>query len=277
MRLRAISTTPATTEVDVLAVPIYRDESDLDGDLADLDQASGGAIRAAIDWGEFNPVEHASALVDAGTLPAGRLLLLNAGARGRGAWRARRLAAVATRRLNGRDVRTLGLWLRDDEGDREWSAAAAGAVAGTYRPTSIYGRVRDTEAMARSVEEVQVIGADQDALDEGAGSRRGDGVRPRPGEPRGERSDPGADGRDRPRAGGRWLHGRGAGAGRHGATGHGLPARRRPGRRATRRGSSPSSCRAGRAAATGGWRSSGRASASTPAASASSQATGWGT
>ena len=85
MRLRAISTTPATTEVDVLAVPIYRDESGLDGDLADLDQASGGAIRAAIAWGEFNPVEHASALVDAGTLPAGRLLLLNAGARGRGA------------------------------------------------------------------------------------------------------------------------------------------------------------------------------------------------
>ena len=47
MRLRAISTTPATTEVDVLAVPIYRDESDLNGDLANLDQASGGAIRAA--------------------------------------------------------------------------------------------------------------------------------------------------------------------------------------------------------------------------------------
>ena len=55
MRLRAISSTPATTEVDVLAVPIYRDEGDLDGELADLDRASGGAIRAAIDWGEFNP------------------------------------------------------------------------------------------------------------------------------------------------------------------------------------------------------------------------------
>ena len=108
MRVRAVSSTPATTEVDVLAIPIYRDEGDLEGELADLDRASGGAIRAAIDWGEFNPVEHASALVDAGTLPAGRLLLLNAGARGRGAWRARRLAAVATRRLNGRDARTLG-------------------------------------------------------------------------------------------------------------------------------------------------------------------------
>ena len=32
----------------------------------------------------------------------------------------------------------------------------------------IYGRVRDTEAMKRSVEEVIVLGAEQAALDEGA-------------------------------------------------------------------------------------------------------------
>ncbi len=41
-------------------------------------------------------------------------------------------------------------------------------MAGTYRPTAIYGRVRDTEAMNRSVTEVLVLGADQAALDEGA-------------------------------------------------------------------------------------------------------------
>jgi len=167
MRLRAVTATPATIQADVLAVPIYREDADLAGDLAELDAASGGAIRDAIDWGEFNALEHPSALVDAGELPAGRLLLLNAGGRGRGAWRARRLAAVATRRLNGRGARTLALWLRDGEGPDEWRAAAAGAVAGTYRSTAIYGRVRDTEAMSRSVDEVLVIGADQAALDEG--------------------------------------------------------------------------------------------------------------
>jgi leucyl aminopeptidase len=173
MRVRASSSAPASIDVDVLAVPIYRDENELPGDLGALDLASGGAIRAAIEWGEFNPLEHASALIDAGTLAAGRLLLLNAGARGRGAWRARRLAAVATRRLNGRGATTVGLWLRDGEGRAEWSAAAAGAVAGEYRPTAIYGRVRDTDAMKRSVEEVQVLGAEQDALDEGAGIGEG--------------------------------------------------------------------------------------------------------
>ena len=168
MRLRAISSSPEAVEADVLAVPIYREDAELGGDLAALDAASGGAIRDALEWGEFNMVEHASALVDAGDLPVGRLLMLNAGVRGRGAFRARRLASVATRRLNGRGARTLALWLRDGEDEDAWSAAAAGAVAGTYRATSIYGRVRDTDAMLRSVDEVLFIGADQAALDRGA-------------------------------------------------------------------------------------------------------------
>ncbi len=169
MRLRATSTPPATTQADVLAVPIYREDAEMAADLAELDAASGGVISAAIAWGEFNPLEHASALIAGGDLAAGRLLLLNAGGRGRGAWRARRLAMVATRQLNGRGASTLALWLRDGEGDDAWAAAAAGAVAGTYRATAIYGRVRDTDAMKRSVTELLCIGADsQDALDRGA-------------------------------------------------------------------------------------------------------------
>jgi leucyl aminopeptidase len=167
MRLRAVPASPASIEADVLAVPIYREDAELTGDLAELDAASGGAIRAAIEWGEFNPLEHAATLVDGGDLPAGRLLLLNGGARGRGTWRARRLAAVATRRLNGRGATTLALWLRDGEARDAWVAAAVGAHAGTYRSTAVYGRVRDTEAMGRSVDEVLVLGAEQDALDEG--------------------------------------------------------------------------------------------------------------
>jgi leucyl aminopeptidase len=168
MRLRAITDTPVSAAADILAVPIYRDDADLSGDLAELDAASGGAIRDAVDWGEFNALEHASALVDAGDLPVQRLLLLNGGVRGRGALRARRLAMLATRRLNGRGARTLALWLRDGEDADAWTAAASGAIAGTYRSTAIYGRVRDTEAMLRSVDEVLFIGADQAALDRGA-------------------------------------------------------------------------------------------------------------
>ena len=79
------------------------------------------------------------------------------------------MAAAATRRLNGRAARILALWLRDGEDDDAWAAAAAGAVAGTYRSTDVYGRVRDTDAMKRSVEEVLCVGAgSQEALDRGA-------------------------------------------------------------------------------------------------------------
>jgi leucyl aminopeptidase len=169
MRVRATSDPPASVEADVLAVPVYRDDAEMPADLAELDAASGGAIARALAWGDFNPIEHAAALVDPGDLPAGRVLLLNAGARGRGSFRARRIAAVATRHLNGRGASSLALWLRDGEGDDAWAAAVAGAVAGTYRPTAVYGRVRDTDAMKRSIEELVCIGpASQQALDRGA-------------------------------------------------------------------------------------------------------------
>ena len=169
MRMRAITGPPESVDADVLAVPIYREDAEIAGDLAELDAASGGAITDAIAWGEFNPIEHASALIPGGNLKVRWLLLLNAGSRGRGPWRARRLAAMATRRLNGRGASSLALWLRDGEDDDAWAAAAAGAIAGTYRPTSIYGRVRDTDAMKRSVDELLCIGAaSQAALDRGA-------------------------------------------------------------------------------------------------------------
>src|SRR5919204_6708170 len=168
MRLRADAASPAAVNAEVLAVPIYREDTEPGPDLTELDAASGGAISRAIEWGEFNVIEHASALVPAGDLPATWLLLVNAGRRGRGALRARRIAAVATRRLLGRGTSSLALWLRDGEDADAWEAAAMGAATGTYRPTDIYGRVRDTDAMKRSVPEVICVGAtDQAALDRG--------------------------------------------------------------------------------------------------------------
>jgi leucyl aminopeptidase len=168
MRVRATASPPSSVEADVLAVPIYREDAQMASDLAELDTASGGAITRALEWGDFNPIEHAAGLVDAGELPVGRLLLLNAGTRGRGSFRARRIASVATRQLNGRGASSLALWLRDGEDDDAWSAAVAGAVSGTYRPTMVYGRVRDTDAMKRSVDELICVGDPaQAALDRG--------------------------------------------------------------------------------------------------------------
>ncbi len=167
MRLRAESASPASVKADVLAIPIYKDDRPLADDLAELDAASGGVISRAIEWGDFNIAENAHALIEAGTLPFQRLLLVNGVRRGRGAWRARRIASTATRRLQGRGAGTLAIWLRDGEDEDGYAAAAVGAVQGTYRPMDIYGRTRDTEAMKRTVQEVVLLNApSQQLLDE---------------------------------------------------------------------------------------------------------------
>ncbi len=158
MRLRAVSTAPASVEADVLAVPIYKEDREMGGDLAELDAASGGVISRAIEWGEFNIVEHYTALLDGGALGVDKILLVNGVRRGRGPWRARRMASTATRRLQGRGATTMAFWLRDGEDADGFAAAAVGALQGTYRPHQIYGRVRDTQAMLRSVEELILVG-----------------------------------------------------------------------------------------------------------------------
>jgi leucyl aminopeptidase len=171
MRLRAESTDPAAIQADVLAVPLYKEDNEITGDLAALDAASGGVISQAIEWGEFNILEHYTALIDGGSIAADKILLVNGVRRGRGAWRARRIGSTATRRLQGRGVERMALWLRDGEDDNGFTSAAVGAVQGTYRPFAHYGRVRDTPAMLRSVEEVVLIGENvpsQEVLDRAA-------------------------------------------------------------------------------------------------------------
>jgi len=165
MRLRAEATDPASVEANVLAVPIYKEDDPFGDDLANLDAAASGTIRRAIEWGRFNILEDYSALIEGGDLPVDHILLVNGVRRGRGPWRARRIAAVATRALRGTGASRMALWLRDGEEADAFEAAAVGALSGAYRPMDLYGRERDTEAMRRTVEEVVVLGADQAVLD----------------------------------------------------------------------------------------------------------------
>ena len=158
MRVSAESTGPASVKADVLAIPIYKDDREISGDLADLDTAAGGVIREALAWGEFELIEHYTALIDPGNLPVRKILLVNGVRRGRGPWRARRIASTATRKLQGMGATRMALWLRDGEDDDGFTAAAVGALQGTYRPYATYGRVRDTDATLRSVQEVVFVG-----------------------------------------------------------------------------------------------------------------------
>ena len=169
MRLRAEATDPASVEASVLAVPIYKEDDPFADDLANLDAAAGGVIQQAIEWGRFNILEDYFALIDGGDLPVEHILIVNGVRRGRGPWRARRMAGVATRAPCRARVRP---------GWRSGSATARTPTA-SRRPRSapwpapigpmdLYGRTRDTEAMKRNVEEVVLLGGDQAVLDRAA-------------------------------------------------------------------------------------------------------------
>ena len=90
--------------------------------------------------------------------PVDRILLVNGVRRGRGAvaGAADRISRDATAAGNGRA--SLALWLRDGEDDDGLRRGRRRRAAGIYRPYAYYGRVRDTEAMLRSVEEVLFVG-----------------------------------------------------------------------------------------------------------------------
>jgi len=158
MRVSAITADPSTVVADVLAVPFYRGDREWPADLAALDAACGGAIARALAWGEFEPIDEETALIEVSGIGAARILLIASGRRGRGPWRARRNASKATRRLQGRGATRMALWLRDGEDADGFAAAAIGAGQGTFRPYAYYGRVRDTPEMLRSVEELVLIG-----------------------------------------------------------------------------------------------------------------------
>jgi len=158
MRVRAETTDPARVQADVLAVPIYREDVPFAADLAALDAACDGAIRRALDWGDFNPVEDETGLIEVSGLGVQRIVLIASGRRGRGPWRARRNASKASRRLQGTGGRRLAVWLRDGEDADGFAAAAVGAGQGTFRPYAYYGRTRDTAAMLRSVDDLILVG-----------------------------------------------------------------------------------------------------------------------
>ncbi|MFN2483614.1 MAG: M17 family metallopeptidase [Candidatus Limnocylindria bacterium] len=163
MRLEATATEPWDTPADVLAVAIYRDEP-IEGEFAELDRRTGGAIRSSLDFGELANSESRSVLVPGGSVAARHVMLVDGGRRDDRPRSARRTAAIAVRRLLGRDARRLAIWLRDGTDPDRIEAAIVGAYAGSYRPGELYGRLKDTDDVRRGVEEVVLVGGATDGV-----------------------------------------------------------------------------------------------------------------
>jgi leucyl aminopeptidase len=170
MQLRVVVDQPWDVPADVLAVP-YIGEPRFEGPLAELDRRAGGELAALAAFGELKAERYGAVVTGAGELRAGRVLAIAAGdAETITRQVVVRIGAAIERRLAGRTVKSLAVWL-GDLGDRlDGGAVAAadllarGIVEGEFEPATIY---RDTYKNAPpALDELILVapGADAAAL-----------------------------------------------------------------------------------------------------------------
>jgi len=170
MQLRVVVDQPWDVAADVLAVPFAGDFTP-EGPLGEIDRRAGGELSAQKAFGEVKAERYSSAVMSGGQLRAGRLLAIAAGD---AATITRqvvlRIGSAVERRLAGRNVKTLAIWL-GDLGDRVDGGAVAaaellarGVVEGAFEPAAIYRT--DYKSAPPELDELILVapGADAAAL-----------------------------------------------------------------------------------------------------------------
>ena len=178
MQIRVVTARPWEVSADLLVVPVVGDPVFTD-ELAELDRRSGGELRALEAFGELRPKAYAAALGAPGELPVRRVLAVSGGKVDEFDREiARRVAASVPRRLIGRNVGSMAVWLAPLAaalGADEALAAelvARGIVEGGFEPKTIYRE--DSDAAPPQVDELVLIGAsDADGALLSAGATRG--------------------------------------------------------------------------------------------------------
>ncbi|MBA2299430.1 MAG: leucyl aminopeptidase [Chloroflexi bacterium] len=178
MQLRVVTDQPWDVKADVLVIPTVGDPT-FEGPLDELDRRAGGELRGLASFKEMTGKRYSTTLAASGELPAGRLVVVGAGER-KSIDREViiRLAAAAERRLAGRVVRSLAVWLEpladleSVDGDATVVAelVARGIVEGSYDPRTIYRD--DVESLPPKIDELILVapGGDAGAL-KAAGER----------------------------------------------------------------------------------------------------------
>ncbi|MEA2536090.1 MAG: leucyl aminopeptidase [Chloroflexota bacterium] len=177
MHLRIATDQPWDVAADVLAVP-FVGEPAFDGPLAELDRRSGGELTALATLGELSAKRYGATLAGAGELPVGRLLMAGAGDADKlDRETIHRLGATIERRLGGRKVRRLAVWVGDlgDRIDRGVPTVVEllvrGVVEGHYEPKGIY--LEKVETAPPVLEELIVVAPGGDASGLAAAAERG--------------------------------------------------------------------------------------------------------
>ena len=168
MQVRVVTDQPWDVPADVLVVPMAA-EPVFDGPLGELDRRAGGELRTLVAFGELPGKRYATALAAAGEVRGGRLLSVGLGDP---ATLDResivRVAAAAERRLGGRTVKRLAVWLSPLAEALDGGEAAAaelvarGVVEGSYDPRTIY---RDNvESVPPVLDELILVAPGGDAV-----------------------------------------------------------------------------------------------------------------
>jgi leucyl aminopeptidase len=178
VRIRVVVDQPWDVKADVLAVPVVG-EPDFGGPLGELDQRTGGELRALATFGELRTKRFSLALAAPGDLPVHRVLAVAAGdAATIDREVVHRVGASLERRLGGRHASTLAVWLTplaEALGGADALASAAdlvarGVVEGSFDPKALYRD--DAENLPPQLDELVLVapGADAGAL-QGAAER----------------------------------------------------------------------------------------------------------
>ena len=147
MQVRVVVDQPWDVKADVLVAPILGQPT-FSGALGELDKRASGELKSLADFGELRGKRFKSVLAGVGgggEVKSGRLLAILAGdAADLDRETCVKIGASAERRLAGREVRSLAIWLTPLTEGLEGGAATAaelvarGVVEGSYEPAAIY-------------------------------------------------------------------------------------------------------------------------------------------
>ena len=167
MQTRVVTDRPWDVACDLLAIP-YLGAPSFEGQFDEIDRRAGGELRSLVAFGELTAQRYAAAVAAAGDLPAGRLLPIAAGpADAFDREIAVRLGSAIERRLAGRAVRRLAIWLGDLPSALGGDVAAVaellarGVVEGSFDLAGLYHD--NSESAPPALDELVIVAPDAGA------------------------------------------------------------------------------------------------------------------
>jgi leucyl aminopeptidase len=144
VQLRVVTDQPWDVPADVLVVPVAA-EPVFDGDLGELDRRAAGELSSLATFGELTGKRYSTALASGGDTRSDRIVVVCLGVPARlDRETVVRIAASAERRLAGRAVRRVAIWLTplidalDGDAATVAGLVARGMTEGSYDPRTIY-------------------------------------------------------------------------------------------------------------------------------------------